>query len=81
MPLPFLNLMAGIIKQIVDVEFQLDGRGEEITEISLAQINRVFKIKAVVPEIQQYNGLFRRKRRLLAAAVPAAQEKAPSNTL
>jgi hypothetical protein len=51
MSLAFLDAMTGIIKQIINVEFQFHIIGKKITEVAFAQINRVMKIQMIIPEV------------------------------
>ena len=51
MSLAFLDAMTGIIKQIINVEFQFNIIVKKITELAFEQINRVMKIQMIIPEV------------------------------
>ena len=58
MALPFLYFVAGVVEQIVDIKFQLQGFGKKIAEIALPQIYGIAEIKTVIPKIQQHHKFF-----------------------
>ena len=55
---PFEQLVAGKIKQVIDVKLIDFIRCQVIMKIRAVHINRIFDINAVIPEIQQGNYFF-----------------------